>query len=92
MISDIFLKNVLKDANLKVIERGTDVLLIEKGEYLTAIMVVEQDLRLLRYLLYKLVIQFEFFYSRLLMNWDGNTSLFNPTKHLISSIFEIEKI
>ena len=89
---DVFLQNVLKDADLKVIERGTDVILIEKGNYITAIMVVEQDLKLLRYLLFKLVIQFEFYYARVLMDWGGDTSLFNPTKNLISTIFEYEKI
>ncbi len=89
---DVFLKNIMKEANLKIIKREKDVILLEKGNEISGMLVVEQDLKLLRYLLRKLVLQFEFYYARLLYNWSGDTSLFNPTKHLIRTIFDYEKI
>lgn len=88
---DSFFNNVLKDAQLEIIERGKDVILIEKGELVTGVLIVEQNLRIFRYLLKKLVIQFEFFYSRLLMKWRGDTSFFKPTHHLIRNIFALDK-
>jgi len=89
---DIFLKNILDEANLKTISRGSDVYLVEKGSIIMGIFIVEQDLKLLRYLLKKLILQFEFYYSSILIDWKGDLNLFKPTKHLINSIFAYKKI
>lgn len=87
----VFLKNIIKDANLKVISKGTDVILMEQGDFVTGILVVEQDLKLLRYLLRKLILQFEFYYGRILLNWNKQVDLFRPTKQLINHVFAFEK-
>ncbi|MHA1264022.1 MAG: hypothetical protein ACTSRS_02205 [Candidatus Helarchaeota archaeon] len=84
---DAFFKNIIKNAKLKVITQGTDVILIEEGELVTGILVTEQNLELFHYLLKKLVLQFEFYYLRLLMKWGGDTTLFMPTQFLIKKIF-----
>jgi hypothetical protein len=89
---DMFLKNILDEASLKTISRGSDVILVEKGNLIMGIFVVEQDLKLLRYLLRKLILQFEFYYSSILVDWKGDLNLFKPTQHLINSIFAYKKI
>ena len=89
---DVFLKSILDEARLKTISKGSDVILIEKGNLIMGLFIVEQDLKLLRYLLRKLILQFEFYYSSILHDWKGDLSLFKPTKHLINSIFAYKKI
>jgi len=89
---DVFLKNILDEANLKTISRGADVILVEKGNIIRGIFIAEQDLKLLRYLLKKIILQFEFYYSSILIDWKGDLNLFKPTKHLINSILAYKKI
>lgn len=89
---DVFLKSILDEAQLKTISKGSDVILIEKGNLIMGLFIVEQDLKLLRYLLRKLILQFEFYYSSILHDWKGDLSLFKPTQHLINSIFAYKKI
>jgi hypothetical protein len=89
---EVFLKNVIADASLKVISKGSDVVLIENGKLIMGIFVVEEDLKLLRYLLKELVTKFEYYYSNILSDWKGDLNLFKPTTHLINSIFAYKKI
>ena len=89
---DTFLKNILDEARLKTISRGSEIILVEKGNVIMGVFIVEQDLKLLRYLLRKLILQFEFYYSSILVDWKGDLNLFKPTKHLINSIFAYKKI
>jgi hypothetical protein len=89
----VFLQNVLKDSEgVTIISKGSDVIIMDKGKYVTGILVVERELEILKYLLKKLISQFEEYYSDFLKNWKGDLDLFKPTKHLISSIFSLENI
>jgi hypothetical protein len=89
----LFIKNVLEGAgNLKVIARGDDVILLDYGEKVNAIMVVRQELEILKFLLRNLVEKFEEFYGNILANWNGDTHIFQPVKMLIDDIFAIKKL
>lgn len=87
-----FLSTVLSDSHLKVLSKGTDIILIEHGKQVTGILIVEQELKILKFLLKKLVDQFEEFYADILNAWKGSISIFKPTAHLIDEIFSIKKI
>ncbi|HUX98949.1 MAG TPA: hypothetical protein VMV49_05310 [Candidatus Deferrimicrobium sp.] len=89
----IFLQNVISDSKgVKVISKGNDVVILDNGNYVIGILIVEQELEILKYLLKKLIFQFEEYYSPILQNWKGDLELFKPTKYLISSIFSLENI
>jgi hypothetical protein len=84
----VFLQNILsEDANLKVISRGSDVVLREEGKNIIGLLVVEQELEILKYILKQLVQRFEEYYSDILEDWSGEIDLFEPTKHLVDDIF-----
>lgn len=87
----VFLETVLLDSSLKVISKGKDIVLIEHGKYVTGILIVEQELEILKALLKKLVLQFEYFYANIVQNWKGDLSVFKPTAHLINDIFSLKK-
>ena len=86
-----FLQNVLSDDDqLKGISGGSDVILREEGKKVIGLLIVEQELEILKYLLRRLVIQFEALYGDLLDQWTGEINLFEPTKLLIDGIFSID--
>ena len=88
-----FLQNVLSEkAQLKVISKGSDVILREEGKYVIGLLIVEQELEILKYLLKQLVTRFEELYADVLENWRGEIDLFPATKLLVSEIFSIEKM
>jgi len=87
----MFLQTVL-NSNLKVLSKGTDVILLENGKYVTGVLIVERELEILKFLLKKLVTQFEQFYAHILENWKGDIAIFKPTRHLINEIFSIKKV
>ena len=90
---NIFVGTVMKgNEKLRVISKGHDIFLLHEGNYITGILVVEQELEILKYLLDKLVTQFEDFYQNILSNWKRDIEVFKPTEHLINSIFSIRKI
>jgi hypothetical protein len=90
---NIFMNSVMVDkGKIRVISRGADKFLLNEGEKIIGILVVEQELEILKYFLKELVRQFEEFYAHILTNWNGNIELFMPTKHLVDNIFSIPKI
>jgi len=88
----VFLRNILTDSHLKVLSKGSDVILLEYGHYVVGILIVQQELEILKYILKRLVIQFEQFYSSILKNWKGDIKLFRPTRHLIAELFSTGKL
>jgi hypothetical protein len=89
----IFIKSVMNsNGKIHVISKGNDKFLFYEGKSVIGILLVEQDLEILKYLLKELVRQFEEFYSTILDKWTGNIELFKPTKYLVDSIFSVQKI
>jgi len=87
-----FMSNVMEtNGNIRVISRGQDQFLLHEGKNVMGILWVEQELEILKYLLREFVRQFEEFYAHILENWMGNIELFKPTKHLVDSIFSLQK-
>lgn len=90
----LFLEENLKKeySKLKMISKEKDVFLMEEGDFIIGVLIVEQELEILRFFLKKIVRQFEEFFYEALRNWNGNVDLFKPTKSIINKIFSIEKI
>lgn len=90
---NIFMNTVMKNTGkVRVISRGQDKFLLHEGKYVIGILVVEEELEILKYLLKKFVKEFEDFYKLILENWMGNIELFKPTKLLVDYIFHSENL
>jgi hypothetical protein len=88
----LYMEETLKSfPKLKTISKENEVFLLEEGKYIIGVLVVEQELEILKYLLKKIVYQFEEFFQNLLINWNGDTNIFKPTKNILNNIFSIEK-
>ena len=86
------IKTTMKDtSSLKSISKENEAFLIEEGNNILAIMIVEQELSLLNYHLKQLVDKFEEFFKDTLVNWKGSTAIFMPTKQLLRDIIPLEK-
>ncbi|MDD1776772.1 MAG: hypothetical protein LUQ65_01280 [Candidatus Helarchaeota archaeon] len=88
----VFLKTILIDSHLKVLSKGSDVILMEYGQKIVGILIVQQELEILKSILKKMVMEFEQFYATILQNWDGDLKIFRPTRHLIAQLFSTGKI
>jgi hypothetical protein len=84
-----FLQDMLKkETPLKTISKGSDVFIMEEGNYVMGILVAEKELVILKKLLNTLIIRFEENFSNILQNWSGGQiELFKPADQLIRKIF-----
>lgn len=86
----IFLEESMKkEGYLKVISKGSEVFLMDEGKNILGILVVEQELEILKSLLTQFVSQLEFYFSDILKNWTGQIEMFKPAEDLVSDIFSI---
>lgn len=89
----IFMETTLKAGpKIRVISEKEDVFLIEEGKYIVGVLIVKEELEILKYLLKKIINQFEGFFSEILKDWQGDSDLFKPAKKLIDDTLSIEKI
>jgi len=89
----IFLKNILQNKDgLTTLSRGNDAIIIYKGKTILGIMVVAQELEILKYLLKELVHRFEGYFSGFLVKWRGEIAPFHSVKYLIDEIFTTSKL
>ncbi len=90
---NIFLKSVLEEQdNVKAISKGKDTILMEYGKNVIGILIVEQELEILKYLLKNLVNQFEEIFGETLANWNRDIRLFEPAKYIINEVFAHAKL
>ncbi len=88
----LYMEETLKSfPKLKTISKENEVFLLEEGKYIIGVLVVEQELEILKYFLKKIVYEFEEFFQDILKNWNGDTNIFKPTKNIVNNILSIEK-
>lgn len=86
----IFIENLLKnDHELKVLSRENDVYLFEEGKYAIGVLVVQEELEILKYKLKQIIAKFEEFFGEILPNWNGFRGVFQPTNNIINDVLEI---
>ncbi|MHA1783762.1 MAG: hypothetical protein ACTSVY_07730 [Candidatus Helarchaeota archaeon] len=89
----IFLKTAMKSkSSLTGISKGEETFMVEEGESILGILIVEQELEILKHYLKKIVKNFEVFFQDSLKDWNGNVKLFQPTKEMINDIILINKM
>lgn len=92
MLDTFIEETITTRTTIKTFTKEDDVLVIVKGEQVLGILVVQQELEILKYFLRESVKKFEEFHVNTLKNWTGNLDLFKWTHYLIHDILEIKRI
>ncbi len=59
------------------------------GNHITGVLISKEELNYFKYNLKKLVLKVEDIYKRVLVNWNGDLSVFNSIKNIINEIFSL---
>ncbi|MHA1264970.1 MAG: hypothetical protein ACTSRS_07000 [Candidatus Helarchaeota archaeon] len=78
--------------NLKEIDHEDIKILFEYGQYITAALLAEEDLNIVRFKLRQFVDEFEKRFQQKFIEWTGSIDEFEPAVELVVQIFEQRKI
>jgi len=85
------IKMILKEMSNKegemVIEKEGKVLITHQGKYITGVIIADQNLNSLNFLLKRLIEKVEFLYSNIIRDWDGAMEIFLPIENITQEIF-----
>lgn len=81
------LDQVLLPGNVKVFDFKDKKLLLEQGTHVSVAVVADFATDSLDYMLHEFTGRFEAFFGRILEDWGGDSSVFEPTKILIKWLF-----
>ena len=87
-ISQIVAKIIESEKQLSVLEKGNVIILFEYGKYLINILIVDEDLEILRTKLKQFTTQIEFLYEDSLAAWDGNLGQFTYLDSIVNANFK----
>ncbi|MBD3229065.1 MAG: hypothetical protein GF329_12830 [Candidatus Lokiarchaeota archaeon] len=74
-------------SRLKAIRQERGIVLLEYGEFITYVLICSKELTVLHNKLQELQNEFEDFYEDIIPSWNGNDSVFIPTRKIIEKIF-----
>lgn len=76
------------EKKLKIIRQEKRNLLLDYGRYITAVIIAEEDLKIIHEKLEQFTKKFEEKFENVLKSWDGNLEAFSETKNIILEIFK----
>jgi hypothetical protein len=83
----MILKEISHDEGEMVIEKEGKVLITCQGKYITGVIIADQNLNSLHFLLKRLIEKVEFLYSNIIRDWDGAMEIFLPIENITKEIF-----
>ena len=83
----MMLKEISQDEGEMVIEKEGKVLITYQGKYITGVIVADQNLTSLNFLLKRFIEKVEFLYSNIIRDWDGTMEIFLPIENITKEIF-----
>jgi hypothetical protein len=72
---------------LSVIQKKDKSVLIFSSDYIAGVLISKEELEIIKFLLKKFVHKFESVFRKVLINFDGGTTIFSPTESLVKEIF-----
>ncbi len=81
------LDQVLLPGSLKVFDFKDKKMVLEQGEHVSIAIIADSVSDSLDYVLHEFTRRFEAFFEKILQDWNGDSSVFEPTKVLIKSLF-----
>jgi len=83
----MMLKEISQEDGEMVIEKEGKVLITYQGKYITGVIVADQNLSSLNFLLKRFIEKVEFLYSNIIRDWDGAMEIFQPIENITKEIF-----
>ena len=83
----MILREISHDEGEMVIEKEGKVLITNQGKYITGVIIADQNLNSLNFLLKRLIEKVEFLYSNIIRDWDGAMEIFLPIENITKEIF-----
>ena len=83
----MMLKEISQEDGEMVIEKEGKVLITCQGRYITGVIVADQNLSSLNFLLKRFIEKVEFLYSNIVRDWDGAMEIFLPIENITKEIF-----
>jgi hypothetical protein len=83
----IMLREISQTDGEMLIEKEGKVLITHQGKYITGVIIADQNLNSLNFLLRRLIEKVEFLYSNIIRDWDGAMEIFLPIENITQEIF-----
>ncbi|MFX0076325.1 MAG: hypothetical protein ACFE96_12845 [Candidatus Hermodarchaeota archaeon] len=83
----MILREISQDEGEMVIEKEDKVLITSQGKYITGVIIADQNLNSLNFLLKRFIDKVEFLYSNIIRDWDGAMEIFLPIENITREIF-----
>jgi len=84
---NLLLEELTSDTGVVVINKKGKSIVIYPGKYVYGVIFCSEELNYIRVLAKRFVDKFETVYSHILINWDGEITIFKPTTNIVREIF-----
>jgi hypothetical protein len=86
---NVMLKEMIgqDNGNISIFKKEHETVVIYPGKFLTGVLYISEDLMTPRLLLKNFVDKFEQIYRNILLDWDGETRIFNQAEIIVKDIF-----
>ncbi|MFX1311499.1 MAG: hypothetical protein ACFFHD_02660 [Promethearchaeota archaeon] len=79
-----------KSNEISTIKKKGKIITTFSSNYITGILISKEELEYFKYNLKKLILKLEEIYKSILINWNGDLTIFYPVKNIIESIFSFD--
>jgi len=84
---NLMLKELTADEGVSVIKKKGKAIIIFPSKFIAGVMFCKEDLNFIKLLLKDLIDKFELIYHHILLDWDGDVTIFKPTEKIVNEIF-----
>jgi hypothetical protein len=83
----LLIEEVTKEKGTSIIEKEGKTVIIQPREFITGVLITDEKLISLKFLLNKLIERIETIYSKVLPTWNGDLKIFIPVESMVKDIF-----
>jgi len=84
----VMLDSLTDTKGISVLHKKGKIIIIYPSPNLTGVMFCTKDLNMLKFLLQKFIVRIELVYKTVLLEWDGDPSIFQPIEYICDEIFK----
>ena len=84
---NLLLEELISDEGIVVINKKGKTIIIYPGSQTYGVIFCSDELYYIKVLLKRFIERFEAIYRNILLDWDGNIDIFNPSSTLVKEIF-----
>ncbi len=83
------INEITRDKKLGVIQQEKHAILLEEGELIRLALIATKDLKITRNKMREFIDEFETFFEPFLLEWNGDSRVYAPSKQLVAKHFGI---